>query len=616
MNPAWPYIDELGIAWGYQDAFGKRRSVSVPTFTAIRRAITAKPDGNIPKTDDDLRVIQTGKTMPLTEPSELVLEDGTIIRPTKATPKDLPMGYHRLRSLRHGTVTRLIVAPAQCYLPRSLKAWGWAIQLYALRSRKSWGMGDLDDLRDFSRWARQKLKTNFILVNPLATAIPILPQQTSPYYPSSRRFLNPLYLSVEKIPAAAAAKKSLAEIAHAGHALNGKRLIDRDAVYQLKMAALGKIWAKRREEPGFARYCQMEGKPLHDYAVFCTLAEHFNSGWRDWPEPFRQPGGAAVARFAAEHANRLQFHRWLQWNLSLQFKTAAGALPIFQDLSVGVDPAGADAWCWQDLLAPDISIGAPPDAFNHEGQDWGMQPFIPQRLRATFYEPFRQTLKAMLRLGGGLRIDHVMGLFRLFWIPRNRPASEGTYVHYPADEMLAILAIESHRAKAIIVGEDLGTVDPSARVKLRRRNVLSYRLFWFESSPPKKYPKKALAAVSTHDLFTVAGLWSGADLDSQKRLGLHPNEPATQQLLSKVHRRLRLKANASAKEAVYRIHQLLAKAPSKLITVTLDDALQVKERPNLPGTTNASNWSLALPVPLEKIKTDRLVCEIGNICRR
>jgi 4-alpha-glucanotransferase len=573
--------------------------------------------GNEPGARNICQVLKTGDSLRLKEPVELILEDGIRLRTDEKLLRGLPSGYHRMTSLRTGNQTHLIVSPGNCHLPKSMKSWGWAVQLYAMRSKKSWGMGDLNDLKTFSQWSAQRLGCDFVLANPLVAAIPITPQQASPYYPSSRLFLNPLYLRIEDVPGAGKIKKTLAPLVAAGRALNTDRAIDRDTVFRLKMDALRKIWREFPPLPDFEIFCQVQGKPLWEFATFCALAQYFKAGWHHWPVLFRSPHSAAVRRFAEEHEGQIRFHQWLQWLLDGQFQKAAAALPIIQDLPVGVDPGGADAWRWQNLLAKGMAIGAPPDAYNSDGQNWGMQPFIPQRLRESGYEPFRQTLRAMLRFGGGLRIDHVMGLFRLFWIPEPGAAKDGAYVHYRSDEFLAILAIESQRAKALIVGEDLGTVESSVRRELRRRKVLSYRLLWFESAPIKKFPRQALTAVTTHDLFTVAGIWNGSDLARQKKFGLHPNEKGMQDLAKKLSRRIHLPLSAEPAEAIERTYRLLAKAPSRLITATLDDALAVEERPNLPGSpASVPNWSVALPIPLEEIQKSALVQRVAQACKR
>jgi 4-alpha-glucanotransferase len=283
-----------------------------------------------------------------------------------------------------------------------------------------------------------------------------------------------------------------------------------------------------------------------------------------------------------------------------------------QDLAIGVDPGGADSWIWQDVLAPGISVGAPPDEYNTQGQDWGLPPFDPWKLRDVAYEPFIETVRAGFRHAGGLRFDHVMGLFRLFWIPEGSSAKHGTYVRYPSDALLDILALESVRAGAYVVGEDLGTVEPSTRETLRDRNVLSYRLVWFEGEPPRSFPTQSLAAVTTHDLPTVAGLWSGADLEAQRERGMKPNEASTAELRDRIQRWTGLPSDAPVTDVTRRVHELLAEAPSMLVTATLDDALDVEERPNYPGTMDETNWSVALPVPLEEIESDPRAAAIAR----
>ena len=598
-----------GIAARYKDVHGNWHTAPQKTLRAIRAVMKRSASG---AHEMGLHILRAKQTLRLKRPAVLNLEDGTTQVCAKELPRDLPIGYHMLTEERTGNRTRLIISPPQCYLPKSLRAWGWAIQLYALRSKASWGMGDLRDLRDFGRWAAKELRTDFILSNPLGAPTPLRSQQPSPYFPGSRRFWNPLYLRIEDIPGAAAIHPSLARLANAGRALNAQRLIERDKIFELKMEALEKIWRCFGGHPDFENFSTRT--ELREFATFCALAEHFKSGWRTWPKAFRRPDSPAVATFAREHSKRIRFHQWLQWLLNKQLARAAEELPIMQDLPIGIDPNGADAWCWQDMLALDMTVGAPPDAFNTQGQNWGLPPFIPQRLRESGYAPFRETIQAAMRLGGGLRIDHVMGLFRLYSIPRNAPPRTGAYVHYRAEELLAILAIESQRAKAIVVGEDLGTVDPQMRTTLKRQNILSYRLLWFESGPVTKYPRQALASVTTHDLFTIAGLWNGADLAAQKKLGLKPNEKGTNQILKRLQSAIRLPAGANVHDAIVKTYGLLAKAPSMLKVAALDDALAIEERPNMPGTVDTwPNWRLGLPVSRESIRKNKLIKKISQV---
>jgi 4-alpha-glucanotransferase len=283
-----------------------------------------------------------------------------------------------------------------------------------------------------------------------------------------------------------------------------------------------------------------------------------------------------------------------------------------QDLPIGVDPDGADAWAWQDALATGASIGAPPDRFVTRGQDWGLPPFVPHRLRALDYGPFIETIRAALRHARGLRIDHVMGLFRLFWVPHGLPPAEGGYVRYPADDLLAIVALESQRAGATIVGEDLGTVEAGVRERLTATGILSYRVAWFEEQPPARYPALSMAAVTTHDLPTIGGLWTGADLAELQALGRAPDEAALEETRGRLAALSGAADGAAVADVIEAAHARLAEAPSLLVTATLEDALAVPERPNVPGTSRERpNWSLALPLPLEALETAPLARRIA-----
>ena len=366
-----------------------------------------------------------------------------------------------------------------------------------------------------------------------------------------------------------------------------------------------------------ASWREAQGEALAGYAAFCVLAEEHGPDWRTWPAGARHPDGPDVAEVRRTRYGRWRFHQWLQWLVDRQLGAASAHLSMVQDLAVGVDPDGIDAWLWQDSFAPGMKVGAPPDEFNTRGQDWGLPPFDPWKLRAAGYVPFIETIRAALGHAGGLRLDHVMGLFRLFWIPEGANAADGAYVRYPAADLLDIVALESHRAGAYVVGEDLGTVEPHVRDELAERNVLSYRLVWFEDGPPEEYPERALAAVTTHDLPTVAGLWTGSDLDDQRRIGLEPNEESTKAIRDRLATTLALSDDAPPDDVVAGTCQLLASTPCMLVTAAIDDALAVKERPNMPGTTDQwPNWSLPLPLPLEEIQADPRPRRIAAILAR
>jgi 4-alpha-glucanotransferase len=546
----------------YLDFAGRRQRVPPETIAAVRAAMGPPPDGPY----GDVVVWSAGS--PWTRPGELRLEDGTAWKGGL-----LPLGYHDF--LPHGArlPVRVIVTPGQCHLPEDLFGWGWAVQLYATRSKSSWGIGDLADLRRLGRWSRS-LGARVVLVNPLVAATPVLPIEASPYYPSSRRFRNPVYLRVGGHPPPS----------------SGRR-IDRDAIFAAKMKLLAEEFTRFGGAPAFERYRREQGEALERFAAFCAIAEVHGRDWRRWPQPLRRPETSAVKEYAA--SPRAQLHAWLQWRLDEQLGEAAQEIGIVQDLPIGLDAAGADAWCWQELLAQGASVGAPPDEFNPAGQDWGLTPFVPDRLRAAGYGPLVETLRATFRHAAGLRIDHVMGLFRLYWVA----GGAGAYVRTHAPEILGIVALESARARAFVVGEDLGTVEPGVREAMAAHRMLSYRLLYFEEGPPATFPEMALTSVTTHDLPTVAGLWSGADLRRSQAAGVPQNEEGLLAL------RQKLGAGQDAEAVVAATHRALAQAPSRLVLATLEDALAVEERPNLPGApADFPNWSLALPVPIEELE--------------
>ena len=603
-----------GIVKRYKDALGHWRQTPEETHAAILDAM-GQPD---PGAQQPVLIVRPGQRKRLRAPAEIRLEDGGVLKVEAMLPPDLPLGYHALRYFDRDESTRLIASAGACHLPEDLCVWGWSAQLYALRSSQSWGIGDFADLRRLARWSAKELAAGVLLVNPLQTSSPVLPQQPSPYFPSSRLYRNLLYLRIEDIPGAAESAADLEPLAVAGRALNRERRIDRDAVFKLKIDALGRLWSRFAGDSRFDRFCDTQGGSLARFATFCALAEQHNSGWHSWPTEYRHPDSPGVARFAADHSERVRFYHWVQWLLDEQIAQAAAQIPLMQDLPIGVDPDGFDAWVWQDVFASGVTIGAPPDEYNRQGQNWGLPPLIPWKLRHAGYEPFIQTIRAALRHAGGLRIDHVMGLFRLFWIPENSDPRAGAYVRYPESELLAILALESERAKAYIVGEDLGTVDESFRAQLADCRVLSYRLLWFEADPPARYPKRSLAAVTTHDLPTIAGLWTGADLKVQRELGLNPNEASLNQMRERLAAMAEISQDESVDEVIERTYQLRAEAPSEIVSATLDDALAVEERPNMPSTTSERwpNWSLALPKPREELERDDLAHAVARALNR
>lgn len=533
------------------------------------------------------------------------------------------------------------------------RAWGWMAQLYALRSAGSWGIGDLADLRLLAVESARRHGAGFVLCNPLHAAAPVLPQQPSPYYPSSRRFTNPLWLRPEEFPEADAldgeARERLRRLAADAAALNGADRIDRDAVFRLKLAAfelLASAPVSADRAAAFEDYREAEGQGLEDFARYCALAERHGPRFQDWPEALRHPRNPEIAAAAAELADRVSFHAWLQWEADRQLAAVQAAaldagmpIGVVHDLAVGVDPGGADAWALQDDLALGVTVGAPPDAFNQRGQDWRLPPLRPDRLAATGCAPFRELVARQLRHGGGLRIDHILGLFRLFWIPEGAPPSAGTYVRYPAEALLAVLVEEAARAGAVIVGEDLGNVERGVRIRLGEAGVLGSRVLYFERDEDSEarlaaaaYPRGALVSVTTHDLPTAPGWWADEDVRAQHAAGLLPDGTDLEAELARKGRdRAELRAllggdgagggddgegaggagwagggggagdgeNAAPVEGlapeVAAMYRFLAATPCLLVGANPGDAVGDRRQPNLPGSTDEyPNWSLPL----------------------
>jgi 4-alpha-glucanotransferase len=410
----------------------------------------------------------------------------------------------------------------------------------------------------------------------------------------------------------------VAKLASKAQVLNAERLLDRSTVWALKSQALEALFARAEASggnPHFDAYIRQRGKVLDGYTTFCALTERYGYPWQQWPAGYEQPDLPSVARFAAsrEGSGRKRYHAWLQWICDAQLHSAARGPHLMSDLAVAIDGGGADAWLWQGTFALGMHAGAPPDEFNTGGQDWTLVPWDPWKLRAGSYEPFINTLRAALKPACGLRVDHVMGLFRLFWVPDGAEPARGTYVRYPWRDLLSLLCLETWRAGAYVVGEDLGTVEDHAREVLRDSGVLSYKIFWFEPRPPAEWPEQSLGAVTTHDLPTVAGVWSEADLLAQQAVGVRVNEDGSAVFRRHITDWTGVADGSPVTEVIEATYKALAEAPCVLLSAALDDALAVEERPNMPGTIDEwPNWSLALPVPLEQIEESDLAAAIAH----
>lgn len=571
-----------------------------------------------------------------------------------------PHGYHRLE-LRCGAISAgmsLIAAPGSCHEPQALRrgrgVWGPAVQLYSVRSGRNWGAGDLTDAVAVAEFAAES-GAGIVGLNPLHALFPHNPAHCSPYSPSSRRFLNVLYVDPEAVP-------DFAECGTARKAVRAHRfqvrlracrsaeLVDYPELSALKLPVLEKLYAHFRRahlEPGsergraFRAFQSERGRPLRRHALFEALQERFHKedrsvhGWTGWPEAYRDPDAPEVREFESESLERVEFFEYLQWNADLQLAAASRrsnelgmGLGLYLDLAVGVDQNGAEVWSDRELFALGARVGAPPDEFNRKGQDWGLPPMIPSRLRERGYVPIIDTLRRNMRHAGALRIDHVMGLMRLFCVPPGGTAEDGAYVHYPFDDLLGILALESRRNECMVIGEDLGTVPDEVREKLGPLGVLSYRLLYFEKDregvfkPPAGFRERALASVTTHDLPTLAGYWRGEDIEVRARLDLFPSEELREAQAGGRERDRRLLLEALEREGLLpegaedsserlpaglapALHRYLARSRSRVMVFGPEDAFGQTGQANLPGTVDEHpNWRRKLSARIEEWRAD------------
>jgi 4-alpha-glucanotransferase len=517
------------------------------------------------------------------------------------------------------------VAPAP-----TRRSWGFAVQLYSLRSRDSWGHGDLRDLAELATWSARDLGAGFVLINPLHAAEPLPPVSTSPYLPMSRRWVSPLYLRIEDIPEykdlSYSERKRLTQLSQPlREAAQTAELIDRDAVWTAKREALEmlrKVPLSDARQASFAEFVARHGRGLEDWAAWCALAEVHGPDYRDWPEHLRDPRSAEAEVRRGDLAVQAEFHTWVQWLVASQVaaaqeaaRSAGMSVGIIADLAIGAHPGGADAWAGQEFFAQGFTVGAPPDAFNQRGQDWGLPPMHPRALAAAGYRPLADLVDANLALGGGLRIDHVMGLSRLWWIPAGAPPTEGAYVYYDAPGTLGTLAAAAAATGSVVIGEDLGTVEPWLRETLAARGVLGTQMLWFERGwsdeplAPQWWRKNSLVTVSTHDLPPAAAFLSGSQVTDRVELGLLTRSEAEER--AEADRTVNDWIGAlvgegllpagrrpSADEFTVALYAYLAKTPAQLIGVNLAEAAGETRSQNMPGTSDEyPNWKLPLCGP-------------------
>jgi 4-alpha-glucanotransferase len=653
--------EQHGVATTYEDWRGREIPVSPDTIRHVLAALgvdpadpgTAAAPGPLPPAV----VVREGKA------PDLVLPEGahSVVETSEGSllpfGPGLPLGVHTLRVTDGGAerTAPLLVVPDRIE-PSALRdnprLWGIMAQVYSVRSRASWGTGDLRDLAELADWSARDLGADFALINPVHATEPLPPVEPSPYLPVSRRYASPLYIRIEDVPEYARLDPAQREgIQRLARPLRERGrtadLLDRDSVWKAKRAALEVLFEAPRapgREASLRAYLEREGRPLVEFATWSALAEEHGTDYRAWPHGLREVHSRAVGEEALRRWHVVEFHRWLQWILDEQLsqaqttaETGGMAVGIVHDLAIGVQAGGADAWMYGDALVPGLHVGAPPDEFNQQGQDWGQPPWHPRRLAERGYEPFRQILDQAFRYAGGVRIDHVMGMFRLWCVPEGAPASEGAYVRFDHEGMVGTLALAAHRADAVVVGEDLGTVEPWVRGHLADRGVLGTSVLWFEQDaegrprPPGEWRTDCLATIATHDLPPVASFLSTEHVELRDRLGLlgRPVEEERAEAEARVERWRELLVElglldgdvdpvADPAAVVAAMHAYLAATPARMIGVALTDVVGERRMQNQPGTSDEyPNWRIPLtsgegePVLVDELLADpRMVARI------
>lgn len=707
-----------GIEPSYTDFWGKRRRVTRRTQRALLAAMGAGVDGDAAiaaslhevEAQPWRRMLSPARVVAATEPLEVTFSlparlSGAVVRwrvehetggsdgGGEVTPDDLPavaaadvdgesyrrwrlrlpitlpQGYHRLHLEVSGRdraaqgSMRLIVTPPACHTPTTEeRLWGVTTQLYGVRSARNWGMGDLTDLAGLAEQAAS-LGAGAVGINPLHALFPADANHISPYSPSSRLFLNVLYLDPEAVPDLDESGDAQAILGDAGFGgelakTRAADLVDYPGVWRLKLRVLELLFDSFRQRHlapmtdrarAFLAFKAEMGHALEQHTTFDALHEHVLQttgawSWQHWPEPYRRPESAEVAAFAGEHRERIEFFAYLQWLADQQLggaqarsRAAGMAIGLYHDIAVAVNPASAMTWANPGVSLSGVSAGAPPDWFNPHGQNWVLAPLSPVGLREVGYEPFAQSLRHNMRHAGAVRIDHVMGLKRLFWIPEGASPAEGAYVRYPFDDLVRIIALESVRHQCLVIGEDLGTVPRGFRPAMNRAGLLSCRVLYFERAadgaflPADTYPRQSLVSVSTHDLPTLRGFWTYRDLRWRELLHRFPDEEAaTQARIERDRDRVQLlHALAEAgllpvgidpdhppdeppPELVLAVHRFLAGTPGQLLMVQLEDLIGEEEQPNLPGTEEHPNWRRKVGRGLEELPDEPLVRPIAQ----
>ena len=579
---------------------------------------------------------EDGEIVPLSQldrwvPPHTTADDRTIGRAAFELPADTPLGYHRIEAtLEDGTVHRapLIVVPDYLNpsaLAHNRRSWGIQAQLYSVCSKRSWGIGDAADLSDLLALGSQR-GADFMLINPLHASFPRKPMENSPYLPVTRRWVNPIYVRpehiVEYVRLSDGDRAHIQKLRERAAAPAPDGLIDRDRVWENKLEALEIIFSCTRathREAEFRHYVEVQGEALQSFAEWCAIAEAVDV--EDLPDDLSDPKGAGVAAFLAERGDRVEFWKWCQWVSRSQLaeaqqvaKTLGMGVGVMSDLAVGVHPHGSDTWANRDAFARGMSVGAPPDMYSQHGQNWSQPPWSPRGLAESGYEPLRAVVGAALATSGAVRIDHILGLFRLWWIPDGHEASDGTYVYYDHEAMVGVLMLEAARRDAVVIGEDLGTVEPWVREYLASRGILGTSVLWFEKEDSgwpihaDHYRRNVLATVNIHDLPPTAGYLEGVQTELRSELGLLIDDiedvrardrEELREMMVRLHEYgLLAEDDTDEQHIVEALYRYICRTPSQLLGVSLVDAVGDRRPQNLPGTSKEyPNWCVPLSRP-------------------
>ena len=663
-----------GIAADYINAKGEREAISPETIALLLEAMEDPVDRSArPIAPVSVIVGEAEKVLAVEGEGDfswqLVTEageshSGHVQGGQRIALPDLAQGYHELTLTQHDNSwqCRIIIAPARCFEPEALtsggKLWGACAQLYTLRSEHNWGIGDFGDL---ARMLKEVARRGgaFIGLNPIHSLYPASPESASPYSPSSRRWLNVIYIDVAAVPdfqQSEAAQRWWQEEQTQNLLAKARdsKWVDYRTVTELKLTALRFAWQqfKQRDEQdaGFQSFVAEGGDSLYWQAAYDAMHQEMlrqdgsRWGWPAWPDEYRRASRPAVAEFCQQHDDDVQFYLWLQWLADSQFdqcwqQSQQDGMPVglYRDLAVGVAQGGAETWHDAELYRLKASVGAPPDILGPQGQNWGLPPMDPHVMRERGYQPFIELLRANMSSCGALRIDHVMSMLRLWWIPYGMTADHGAYIYYPVDDLLAILALESQRSQCMVLGEDLGTVPEEIVDKLRDSGVYSWKVLYFEQENattyrlPAKWPRQAMASATTHDLPTLAGYWGAEDLSLGEKLGVYPDKEVLaglyeqraeqkQALLNALHEHGCLPddfpVDAESCEMSptlnQAMHNFLADTHSALLGLQPEDWLEMSEPVNVPGTVDEyPNWRRKLSATLEEMfarpELDRLL---------